>query len=140
MMPTRAQVSTVLLGACGAWLILLGIYFALLRPPLLGEDLRYIGITGEAAGSMTGFADWLAMVFIVLGGFSASTGVALGYLAIWILPSRPKGAGIVIAAVTSFGPVLMSVVNFALLSDFRWLLFAPAVMSVSGVIAYTLKR
>ena len=37
--------SFLLFLTCGIWLIGLGLYFALLRPTLLLEDLRYIGIS-----------------------------------------------------------------------------------------------
>jgi len=133
----RQRTSSLLLGACGAWLILLGAYFIFLRPPLLAEDLRYIAITEAAAGrGMPGLADWLKLVFIVLGGFAASSGVALAYLSIWILPRRQKGAALVAAVMTILGPALMCAVNFALRSDFRWLLLAPVVFGLSGVFAY----
>ena len=131
------RTSSLLLGACGAWLMLLGIYFIFLRPPLLAEDLRYIAIAeASAGGAMPGLSDWLKLVFTVLGGFIVSSGVALAYLSIWVLPRRQKGAAIVAAVMTILGPVLMCAVNFALRSDFRWLLLAPAVFGLSGVFAY----
>ena len=41
--------------ACGIWLIGLGLYFMLLRPPLLPEDLRYMGTSaGEIQSPMPG--------------------------------------------------------------------------------------
>ena len=133
----RLRMSSLLLGTCGVWLILLGAYFVFLRPPLLAEDLRYIAVTEASAGSaMPGLAGWLKLVFIVLGGFAASSGIALTYLAIWILPRRLPGAGLVAAAVTILGPALMCAVNFALHSNFRWLLLAPAILGTTGVLAY----
>jgi hypothetical protein len=33
-----------LIATCGVWLIGLGLYFIFLRPPLLPEDPRYIGL------------------------------------------------------------------------------------------------
>jgi len=129
--------SSLLLGACGAWLILLGVYFIILRPPLLAEDLRYIAITEAfASDAMPGLSDWLQLVFIVLGGFAATSGVALGYFSIWVLPKRPKGAGLVVAVIVLLGPALMCVVNFTLHSDFRWLLLAPPLFGIAGVFAY----
>lgn len=131
------RISSLLLGTCGAWLILLGAYFIFLRPPLLAEDLRYIAITEAYAGSaVPALAGWLKLVFIVLGGFATSSGVALTYLSIWILPRRPTGAALVVTAVTLFGPALMCAVNFALHSAFRWMLLAPVILGISGVLAY----
>jgi hypothetical protein len=134
---SQLRISPLLLGTCGTWLILLGAYFVFLRPPLLAEDLRYIAITEIYAGSaVPALASWLKLVFIVLGGFAASTGVALTYLSIWILPRRPKGAGLAVAAVIILGPALMCVVNFALHSTFRWLLLAPVIVGIAGVLMY----
>ena len=41
----KRVISTWLLMACGGWLVGLGIYFLVLRPPLLPEDLRFMGTT-----------------------------------------------------------------------------------------------
>jgi hypothetical protein len=41
------DVATWMLTACGAWLVILGIYFSLLRPPLLPEDLQFMGTTAS---------------------------------------------------------------------------------------------
>ena len=133
----RLPPSSLLLGSVGIWSIVLGIYFALLRPALLAEDLRYIAASSALSTSaVPGLGAWLKLVFIVLGGFAASFGLAFAYLAIWILPARPRGAGFVVATVTLAGPVLMSAVNFALHSDFRWLLLAPAASGIAGILCY----
>jgi hypothetical protein len=41
----RRSLSSWTLILCGVWLVGLGVYFLLLRPPLLPEDPRYIGTT-----------------------------------------------------------------------------------------------
>ena len=38
-------VSSWMLIACGGWLLALGFYFIILRPPLLPEDARFMGAT-----------------------------------------------------------------------------------------------
>ena len=38
-------VSIWMLAGCGVWLIGLGLYFAVMRPPLLPEDPRFMGTT-----------------------------------------------------------------------------------------------
>ena len=38
-------VSTWIFAGSGIWLIALGLYFAVLRPPRLPEDLRFMGTT-----------------------------------------------------------------------------------------------
>ena len=50
--PTKTQpVSTWMLAGCGIWLIALGLYFIVLRPPLLPEDPRFMGATNFALHS-----------------------------------------------------------------------------------------
>lgn len=41
---SRRGVPEWLIAACGVWHIGLGLYFIFLRPALLPEDLRYIGV------------------------------------------------------------------------------------------------
>jgi hypothetical protein len=44
--PTKAHpVSTWMLAGCGIWLIAVGMYFAVSRPPMLPEDPRFMGTT-----------------------------------------------------------------------------------------------
>ena len=38
---THRHLSAWMLIACGVWLVGLGLYFTILRPPLLPEDLRF---------------------------------------------------------------------------------------------------
>ena len=67
--------------ACGIWLIGLGTYFMFLRPPLLPEDLRYIGTTaGELQSAMPELESWTHRVFRVMGGFMSGTGVLTSYV------------------------------------------------------------
>ena len=68
--------------ACGAWLVGLGFYFVVLRPPLLPEDVRFMGIaTEQARAALPGLESWLSKVFIVLGGFIAGAGVLTVFIA-----------------------------------------------------------
>ena len=63
----RPSLSRLIFGACGVWLIGLGLYFTLLRPPLLPEDFRYIGTSrGEMESAMPGLEDWTRRVFTVM--------------------------------------------------------------------------
>jgi len=41
----RRKVSMWMLISCGVWLVGLGLYFIVLRPPLLPEDSRFMGTT-----------------------------------------------------------------------------------------------
>ena len=127
--------------ACGIWLVLLGLYFALLRPALLPEDARYIGMTlplGESAPS--GLTRWLRHVFAVMGGFMIATGVLTTFLAATAVSSRQRGTGIVLLLAGFASVVTMSATNFAIDSHFKWLLLAPVVLWCFGLAAYALER
>ncbi len=123
--PTRLT-STWMVLACGVWLIALGLYFMALRPPLLPEDPRFMGTTLEQLRlAVPGLVSWLQKVFAVLGGFMAGTGVLTVWLATVAMPARLKGTFWALALSGALTVVLMSATNFALQSDFRWLLLVP---------------
>jgi len=114
------RVSAWMLTACGVWLVGLGFYFIVLRPPLLPEDPRFMGTTLEQIRtSVPGLEAWLQKVFTVMGGFMAGAGVpwAVGFSGVLTV-------------------LLMSATNFALQSDFRWLLLLPALVWFAGLVVY----
>lgn len=132
---------TWLLAACGCWLLALGLYFIALRPSLLPEDLRFIGTTADQIQEHApGLARWLKRVFIVMGGFMAGAGVLTLFIALNAMPSRLKGTSPTLALSGLLTVGLMSVSNFALDSDFRWLLLIPAVAWLVGFAAHVLNR
>ena len=54
--------------ACGVWLLGLGLYFIVLRPPLLPEDARFMGTTlAQVRTAVPGLESWLQKVFTVIG-------------------------------------------------------------------------
>ena len=123
--------------ACGVWLIGLGAYFVFVRPPLLPEDLRYSGAnvaTLQAAAPR--ITEWLNLVFTVMGGFMTGAGVLVAYLALRVLPKKPAGARAVLALTGALTVGLMSAVNFALGSDFRWLLVLPPGAWLAAVVLF----
>jgi hypothetical protein len=129
----------VLLAASGIWQLGLGAYFILIRPPLLPEDLRFMGTTqAEVAVAVPGLARWLGLVFMVMGGFMASSGVLTLHMALATMPKR--AAGTALAFSMALGVGLMSGVNFALRSDFRWLLSIPVLVGLSGLAFYAARR
>ena len=135
------RASTWVLAACGIWLVVLGLYFIGVRPPLLPEDTRFMGTTPAAIrGNVPGLERWLRNVFGVMGGFMAGTGVLTVLAATVVLPLRLRGTSWAIALVGLLTVVLMSATNFALNSDFRWLLLAPAVAWFAGLILYIARR
>ena len=131
----------VLAAACGVWLVALGLYFMFLRPALLPEDLRYMRMqAGALQVALPGLVAWLGKVFTVLGGFMVGAGVLIAYVGWNVMPLRPRGAAITLASSGAATLVVMSAVNFALHSDFRWLLSLPALAWAGAVAAYLLGR
>ena len=123
--------------ACGLWLIALGLYFAVLRPALLPEDLRYIGgSVGRGQVSLAGLERWLKRVFIVMGGFIAASGILTMFLALSTVTPRRRGTGVVLSVVGLATVATMSWTNFAIESQFRWLLLVPAMLWGAGIAAY----
>ena len=85
----RRPVSTLVLTLGGVVLVGVGLYFALLRPPLLAEDARFIGTSREAIErTIPGLAAWLGWVFKVIGGFIAASGLLTAYVANTALRAR----------------------------------------------------
>ena len=135
------RVSTWMLVACGGWLVGLGFYFSVLRPPLLPEDLRFIGTTlAQIRTAVPNLGSWLQKVFMVMGGFIAGAGVLTMFVAAVALPRRMNGAVWAIALSGVLTVALMSATNFALQSDFRWLLLVPALAWLAGTILHVAKH
>lgn len=73
------------------------------------------------------------MVFTVMGGFMTGTGVLTIFVAADAMPQRLKGTSWAIALAGVFTVALMSTMNFAIDSDFRWLLLFPALSWLAGL-------
>jgi hypothetical protein len=127
-MKLRPYSSTVLaLG--GAILMALGLYFVFLRPPLLPEDLRYMGTSlSQLQATLPGLLTWLHRVFWVLGGYMFAAGLLTVYAALTVFRSRAKGAAVVVAVAGLASIGWMAAVNFIIGSDFKWLLLAFAIL------------
>jgi hypothetical protein len=133
----RLPRSSWMLASCGLWLAGLGLYFIVLRPALLPEDLRFLGKPlAQIQAATPGLERWLRLVFTVLGGFVVGAGVLCTYLATVTLPRRPRGAAWVIAIAGASTVALMSLVNFELHSDFRWVLLLPALVWGAALVSY----
>ena len=135
--PAEHRLAAVLLGAWGFYQVIAGLYFIFLRPSFLPEDLRASATTLEAVrAAAPGIEGWLQLVFTVMGGQMAAGGVLVRggafSLAQGRCPGRVELGTYVVAGFLSV--VLMSGVNFALASDFRWLLVAPAILWLSAII------
>ena len=118
-------------------LMALGIYFIFLRPLLLPEDLRYMNTTRNVVqDKIPGFQIWLSNVFRVMGGYMITTGWLTIFVSLTSFRKRACGsfAVLALAGVTSIGA--MTVINFIIGSDFKWLLFAFMLPWAIGLILY----
>jgi hypothetical protein len=141
--PARSwSLSAILLVVAGVTLIGAGLYILLLRPPLLPEDIRYMGL-GEAELAAVGprLEAWLTHVFRVMGGYVLATGILTVTLAATAFRDHQWGAGLgaLIGGAASIG--WMAAVNFMIDSDFKWTLLAMAlVWAISMMLFWTEKR
>ena len=125
---------------CGLWLATLGLCFILIRPALLPEDLRAIGLDlSTIRAAAPGLHGWLDKVFTVLGGFMIGAGLFTMYFGWSVVPTHPRGSAAILGLAGSFTVGLMGAVYFALNSDFRWLLVVPALAWAVAVFLH-LKR
>lgn len=123
MKPRYISASILALG--GIILMGLGLYFIFIRPPLLPEDPRFMGMTlAQIQSTMPGLLTWLRRVFWVVGGYIFTTGLLTVYIAATVFQQLGRGARFVVAlaGLTSIG--WMAIVNFLIDSDFKWLLLA----------------
>ena len=121
--------------ACGIWLVGLGLYFMFIRPALLPEDLRYMQANArELQDILPGLQRWTQRVFTVMGGFMAASGLLTINVALRLCAVRTKVAQamLTLAGVLSVG--LMSVTNFRLDSNFKWLLLIPPLVWAFGLL------
>ena len=117
------------LGLGGLVLMGMGAYFAFLRPPLLPEDIRYVGASlAQIQSSIPGFLPWVARVFGVLGGYMFATGLLTAYIAAASFRNERPLARAVVAISGSASIGWMAVTNFLIDSDFKLLLLAFALL------------
>lgn len=126
-----------MLSLAGFFLVGMGLYFIFIRPPLLPEDLRYMGLTSqESDSSLAGLSNWLQKVFWVMGGYIFTAGLLTIYISRTSFLTRFPGTFIIIILtwISSLG--LMTVVNFIIASDFKWLLMLFNLPWVTALILY----
>lgn len=129
-----------LLAAVGAATIGIGIYFIFLRPPLLPEDLHYMGTSSERLLAATPkLASWLGLVFTVLGGYIVGAGVLLVHLALGAFAERKPYALLVAGLGGGFTTGLMSVANLFIDSHFKFTLLALTAVWLAALACYGLK-
>ncbi len=106
-----------------------------LRPALLPEDLRYIGTSpGEIQSALPGLGGWLHRVFTVMGGFTTGAGVLTILAAMKASAAREKWTLILLTLAGLFTVGTMSLMNFQINSDFKFLLLIPSLLWVVGLV------
>lgn len=133
--------SAILLAFAGSILAVMGLYFIFLRPPLLPEDLNFMGTTlKNVKDNIPGIFNWLEKVFLVMGGYIFTTGSLILFISFTSFRTRVRGAFCIVAlaGISSIG--LMTVVNFMIDSEFKWFLFVFALSWTIALILYRLHK
>ncbi|RWX70821.1 hypothetical protein EN780_02160 [Mesorhizobium sp. M4B.F.Ca.ET.089.01.1.1] len=132
--------SAILLSVFGVALACIGAFFMFLRPPLLPEDMRLIGLSlAELQAGQPRMVASLERVFQVLGGYAAASGILTVTIAATSFRRHDRVAlpGVLAAGVASIG--WMVVVNFVIGSDFRWALLAVAILWAASVCLFVVE-
>ena len=138
---TLRPYSATALAISGAIAMALGLYFVFLRPPVLPEDLRFVGTSmTQLQASMPGLLPWLRRVFWVLGGYMFATGLLTTYAAVTVFRARARGAAGVVALAGLASVGWMAVVNFIIGSDFKWLLLSFVIPWALALALYRIER
>jgi hypothetical protein len=129
--------SSIVLVLAGVAVIGVGLYFILLRPPLLPEDIRYMVLPAAEFDIIKPRLElWLTHVFRVMGGYVLATGVLAVTLAATAFRAHNKVAamGAMIGGAASIG--WMAAVNFMIDSDFKWVLLGMALLWALGLVLF----
>ena len=140
-MLTLKPYSALILASGGLLLIAMGAYFIFLRPSLLPEDYKYIGTTSSIIqGGIPQLSAWLQKVFWVMGSYIVTSGLLTIFISLTSFRSRTNGAFIImmISGISSIG--FMTLVNFILDSDFKWILLALTFLWLIALILYRLHK
>ena len=115
----------------------LGLYFGVLRPPLLPEDLRYLNRSlAQIEMGAPAMTAWLRHVFWVAGGYMFATGVVTLHVALTTFRARARGAAVVVTVAGAASVGTMALVNFLIASDFKWPLLLLALLWVLVLALY----
>ena len=133
--------ASIVLSLAGIILAGMGLYFIFIRPPLLPEDLRYMGSALQNVDdNIPGLTNWLQKVFWVMGGYIFTTGLLTVFISFTSFRTRTRGAFSIVAisGISSIGS--MTVVNFIIGSDFKWLLLTFTLPWTVALILYRLHK
>ena len=134
----RDALSGILLLVLGLLTMGTAVFFLVLRPALLPEDIRHTGI--DPGTLPPAFLEWLGTVFRTWGGFIAGFGVLLLGIGGFLLSGRARCLywATAIGAVVAFGRFLFS--NLLLDSDFLWFISALFALAAATAISLLLRR
>ena len=134
----RDALSGILLLVLGLLTMGTAVFFLVLRPALLPEDIRHTGI--DPGTVPPAFLEWLGTVFRTWGGFIAGFGVLLLGIGGFLLSGRARCLywATAIGAVVAFGRFLFS--NILLDSDFLWFISALFALAAATAISLLLRR
>lgn len=133
--------SSIALVIAGILLVGTGIYFIILRPPLLPEDARYMALTAAQFEPVRPrLEQWLTHVFWVMGGYVLATGILAITLALTSFGKHSLQAaiGVLFGGAASIG--WMAAVNFMINSYFKWVLLAMALVWASSLVLFWLEQ
>ncbi|KAF1693197.1 hypothetical protein CSC62_13385 [Pseudoxanthomonas jiangsuensis] len=138
MVDRRDALSGILLLVLGLLTMGTAVFFLVLRPALLPEDIRHTGI--DPGTLPPAFLEWLGTVFRTWGGFIAGFGVLLLGIGGFLLSGRARCLywATAIGAVVAFGRFLFS--NILLDSDFLWFISALFALAAATAISLLLRR
>ena len=110
------------------------------RPPFLPEDLRYLATSPATIdAAVPNLGAWLEHVFRVLGGYIVASGILTIALAGTSYAEHRASAAIAAAAGGAASIALMTAVNFAIGSDFRWALLVLALLWAGSIAMYAVE-
>ena len=133
--------SSSILAVGGFLLVAMGIYFVLLRPALLPEDLVYMKTNSSIVHkNFPQLTVWLQKVFWVMGGYIFTTGLLTVFIALTAFRKRLSGAFsiVILTGISSIGS--MTVVNFVIDSAFKWVLLSFTLPWIIALILYRLHK
>ena len=118
--------------------VALGVYMAVLRPPLLPEDVRFLGV--DPSSLPPSLLRWLSIVFATWGGFITAFGVVLFGVASALRTARTDVLrwASALALMIAFSRFLWS--NLVLRSDFLWFIALVFLVSLAAAIMLVVKR
>lgn len=133
--------SATLLAIGGFTLMTMGSYFIFYRPPLLPEDYKYIEANSLVLQkNISLLSNWLQKVFWVMGCYIFSTGLLTIFISQTSFRKRIKGV-VYIVAITGISSIAsMTIINFMLVSDFRWILLVLNLPWLGAVISYSFEK